>query len=158
MNWKTEYDAVLKSGMFWEWFPELSGEWEKDKDKFEEELMRYRNPSVSFGKPEQLDRSKFLRYDSSSKVDFAFDEAGRYKKPRGWVQLEIYHAEGYFVGEWRLEPETSGRRTLTKTGWKGVRDFVAKHKPEDFLVTYNGVKYDIEDNSTLFKKLFEDEI
>lgn len=30
---KTEenYNKLLKSGMFWEFYPELSGEWEKDK-------------------------------------------------------------------------------------------------------------------------------
>ena len=29
---KKEYDLVLKSGMFFEWYPQLTGEWEKDKE------------------------------------------------------------------------------------------------------------------------------
>lgn len=29
---KENYDILLKSGMFWEFHPELSGEWEKDKE------------------------------------------------------------------------------------------------------------------------------
>lgn len=28
---KREYDLLLKSGMFWEFHPELSGEWSKDE-------------------------------------------------------------------------------------------------------------------------------
>lgn len=31
---KEEYIKLLKSGMFWEFYPQLSGEWEKDKDKW----------------------------------------------------------------------------------------------------------------------------
>ena len=27
---KAYYDSVLKTGMFFEWYPELTGEWEKD--------------------------------------------------------------------------------------------------------------------------------
>ena len=30
---KKNYDILLKSGMFWEYFPELTGNWEKDKEK-----------------------------------------------------------------------------------------------------------------------------
>jgi hypothetical protein len=33
---KTEYEALKKSGMFWEFFPELSGEWEVDRTPFTE--------------------------------------------------------------------------------------------------------------------------
>ena len=29
---KKNYDILLKSGMFWEFHPELSGVWEKDKE------------------------------------------------------------------------------------------------------------------------------
>ena len=29
-----EYKNLLKSGMFWEFYPSLSGEWEKDKDEW----------------------------------------------------------------------------------------------------------------------------
>lgn len=28
---KKEYDKLLKSGLFWEFYPQLSGEWEKDE-------------------------------------------------------------------------------------------------------------------------------
>lgn len=31
---QTEYILALKSGMFFEFFPELTGEWKKDKDLF----------------------------------------------------------------------------------------------------------------------------
>lgn len=40
MDLKQEYEKVLASGMFWEFHPELTGEWEKDKDKFK----AYRQP------------------------------------------------------------------------------------------------------------------
>jgi hypothetical protein len=29
---KESYQMGVKSGMFWEYFPELSGDWEKDKE------------------------------------------------------------------------------------------------------------------------------
>lgn len=29
-----EYEGVLKSGMFWEWYPDLTGNWEQDKKKW----------------------------------------------------------------------------------------------------------------------------
>lgn len=192
MKWKIEYDAVLASGMFWEWFPKLSGEWEKDKDDFIEELKTYRNvgngykPNTKFreevedvniemfndAKPNKISwrdappivtgtpgGDVFLcdeigQCDARTRRDLIMGHWSNEKKPKGWIQLEIYHAEGYFVGEWRMEPETSGRRVLTKTGWKGVRDFVNDYQPEDFLVTYNGVKYETENNAELFKKIF----
>jgi hypothetical protein len=31
---KQEYESLLTSGMFWEFFPELSGDWAKDKKEF----------------------------------------------------------------------------------------------------------------------------
>lgn len=31
---KEEYFRLLKSGMFWEFYPQLSGEWEKDKKEW----------------------------------------------------------------------------------------------------------------------------
>ena len=37
---KKEYEALLDTGMFWEFFPDYSGEWEKDNDKF---LKFYKN-------------------------------------------------------------------------------------------------------------------
>lgn len=43
-----EYQAVLKSGMFWEFYPELSGEWESDRESFMEEyekLVEFRKES-----------------------------------------------------------------------------------------------------------------
>jgi len=33
-NEKADYFKLLGSGMFWEIYPELTGEWEKDKDEF----------------------------------------------------------------------------------------------------------------------------
>ena len=33
INCKKNYDKLLRSGMFWEFHPELSGEWIKDKAK-----------------------------------------------------------------------------------------------------------------------------
>ena len=31
----TEYFELLSSGMFWEFYPQLSGDWIKDRDKWE---------------------------------------------------------------------------------------------------------------------------
>ena len=38
-----EHRKLKESGMFWEFYPELSGEWEKDKDSFIEQLEFTRN-------------------------------------------------------------------------------------------------------------------
>lgn len=32
INTKENYDLLLNSGMFWEFHPELEGDWEKDKE------------------------------------------------------------------------------------------------------------------------------
>lgn len=32
INTEENYDLLLNSGMFWEFHPELSGDWEKDKE------------------------------------------------------------------------------------------------------------------------------
>ena len=37
---KKNYDSLLKSGMFWEFHPELSGVWEKDKKNHKYERNR----------------------------------------------------------------------------------------------------------------------
>ena len=34
MKYKLQYDALLKSGMFWEIYPTFSGIWDKDKKEF----------------------------------------------------------------------------------------------------------------------------
>ena len=39
MKIKDEYDLLLKSGMFWEFYPDLTGDWEKDKSKFFKKLL-----------------------------------------------------------------------------------------------------------------------
>lgn len=31
---KKEYESLLKSGMFWEFYPELTGQWDKDKNQW----------------------------------------------------------------------------------------------------------------------------
>lgn len=36
MSIEQEYKEILKSGMFWVFFPEMTGEWEKDKQPFTE--------------------------------------------------------------------------------------------------------------------------
>ena len=35
---KEDYEKLLASGMFWEFFPELTGEWEKDKELWQENI------------------------------------------------------------------------------------------------------------------------
>ena len=35
IDYKKEYASLLGSGMFWEWFPSLTGNWEDDKEAFE---------------------------------------------------------------------------------------------------------------------------
>lgn len=45
---KAEYESLLKSGMFWEFHPELTGEWDKDKTQWKKiynKLKKYRNGS-----------------------------------------------------------------------------------------------------------------
>lgn len=36
---KKPYDMLLKSGMFWELYPQLTGTWEEDKEFWEEEYL-----------------------------------------------------------------------------------------------------------------------
>lgn len=68
------------------------------------------------------------------------------------IDLIIYQAEGYFVGEYVME----GRSGKTKAGWKGIKELVERYSSSDFKVTYNGVKYEVEGNKKLFKKLFDE--
>lgn len=42
MDIKQEYDKLLASGMFWEFYPELSGEWVKDQEEFTRKLTSTR--------------------------------------------------------------------------------------------------------------------
>ena len=35
IDYKKEYAGLLGSGMFWEWFQTLTGNWDEDKDAFE---------------------------------------------------------------------------------------------------------------------------
>lgn len=72
------------------------------------------------------------------------------------IEVEIYHADGYFVSTFTMLPETTGRRAKIKTGWKGTLDLFDRHPKEGFLITYNGVKYEREDNEELIKKLFDE--
>lgn len=41
-NYEEEYKALKSSGMFWEFYPELSGVWEEDKLSFISELKQTR--------------------------------------------------------------------------------------------------------------------
>lgn len=36
---KRSYDNLLKSGMFWELYPQLTGNWDEDKAFWEEEYL-----------------------------------------------------------------------------------------------------------------------
>lgn len=42
-QWKLGYDNLLKSGMFWEFYPTFTGVWECDKSRY----MRYINNLVN---------------------------------------------------------------------------------------------------------------
>lgn len=37
---KKNYDSILKSGMFWEFYPELSGDYAKDKEAFAQHKIK----------------------------------------------------------------------------------------------------------------------
>lgn len=39
---KENYMLLLKSGMFWEFHPELTGEWDKDKEVIEQAQRAYK--------------------------------------------------------------------------------------------------------------------
>ena len=43
MNSLKEYKNLLKSGMFFEFFPQLTGNWEDDKDEFEKIINNKNN-------------------------------------------------------------------------------------------------------------------
>ena len=46
MTHREEYKSLLNSGFFWEFYPQLTGEWEKDKEEWEkilEKLDKFRN-------------------------------------------------------------------------------------------------------------------
>lgn len=95
--------------------------------------------------------------DTPSKIGITLEDlekAARYihKSSSPKIDLIIYQAEGYFVGEYVME----GRSGKTKAGWKGIKELVERYSSSDFKVTYNGVKYEVEDNKKLFKKLFDE--
>ena len=39
-EYKSGYEATVTSGMFWEWYPNLTGVWEQDKEAFVQELKQ----------------------------------------------------------------------------------------------------------------------
>ena len=39
-EYKSGYEATVTSGMFWEWYPNLTGVWEKDKEAFVHEMKQ----------------------------------------------------------------------------------------------------------------------
>ena len=39
-EYKKGYEATVTSGMFWEWYPNLTGVWEQDKEAFVQELKQ----------------------------------------------------------------------------------------------------------------------
>ena len=40
LEYKKGYEATVTSGMFWEWYPNLTGVWEQDKEAFVHELKQ----------------------------------------------------------------------------------------------------------------------
>ncbi len=52
---KTAYNTLLKSGMFYEFYPQLTGNWDEDKDFWFEEYM------------EQMERMKNRQYEQRRK-------------------------------------------------------------------------------------------
>lgn len=50
MEIKEEYIKVLKSGMFYEFFPQFTGNWETDKDEF---TKFYKNREAIYPPKEQ---------------------------------------------------------------------------------------------------------
>ena len=46
MRIKEEYDQLLTSGMFWEFFPEFTGEWSKDELAFTEFYNKRENDKL----------------------------------------------------------------------------------------------------------------
>ena len=41
-KYKDEYQRALTTGMFFEWFPNLTGKWEEDKQAFVHEIVESR--------------------------------------------------------------------------------------------------------------------
>lgn len=58
-----EYHHILKSGLFWEWYPELSGVWEKDRDAFMRSKKRPVPPNQTYTVREQVDIVNAIKPD-----------------------------------------------------------------------------------------------
>ena len=151
----TEYSNLLRTGMLYEWIPEASGLLLKDVDLLKKWLFKTGEDSLNTVR-RYLTRkgvdtgdiqnggftfrnAMYPKSYEDSINPWLIDEVGQMLSSnfsiKGFIELNIMQAQGYFVGEWKMEPETSGRRILTKTGWKGVKNFVAKYPPESFRVT-----------------------
>ena len=40
-KWKKDYDALIASGMAWEFHPWLTGNWEDDKERYIKEIVNW---------------------------------------------------------------------------------------------------------------------
>lgn len=56
MECKQEYEALLKSGMAWEFYPWLTGIWKEDKEQFINELSNKVKNVVKDADTENQDR------------------------------------------------------------------------------------------------------
>lgn len=60
---KEEYDLLLKSGMFWEFHPELSGDWRKDKHLLDIEIVNTKTLEINTSRLNSLIDSFVIRED-----------------------------------------------------------------------------------------------
>ena len=68
---KDDYDLLLKSGMFFEFHPELSGNWEQDKNTIADNFSK-----ISYGTPKELTwiKKRIAYYSTTAFGTYCIDD------------------------------------------------------------------------------------
>ena len=68
---KDDYDLLLKSGMFFEFHPELSGNWEQDKNTIADNFSK-----ISYGTPKELTwiKKRIVYYSTTAFGTYCIDD------------------------------------------------------------------------------------
>lgn len=77
---KQEYDSLLASGMFWEFYPELTGEWVKDQEEFTRKLTITRKAFFTPITQKQWEQKPVCSITEAVKADLDATTAKGYKE------------------------------------------------------------------------------
>ena len=112
---KEEYDGLLKSGMFWEFHPELSGDWEQDKFKIL--ITDSRREHVKKRLNEVVAEQEKLREQFNNLVEYEQELLREYAKISDNTSQYVETEEDYYISKRpkKVEKRTYGRIKFLQT-------------------------------------------